>query len=153
MARRLFRARVGTQRIAKSLRPSQAAYTRTIRKQMEQLERNLSKVMAELDDVTSQVLETALRPTFNKSQKFTPKDTGALRESGFLTVDKVARGTRIQIGYGKAGKPPYAVFVHERTDLNHQAPTKAKFLQTALEEDSDVIPQRLLKAYKEAIDI
>lgn len=153
MVARSFRARVGRQRIAKSVNPIEASYTRSIREQMKQVEENISAVVNELKDVTADVLDEALRPTFEKALIFTPVDSGDLKASGFLETRSSQNRVQAELGFGKGGKPEYAVFVHERTDLNHKAPTKAKFLQAAIEEDLDDIPGRLVKAYKEKTGI
>lgn len=62
----------------------------------------------------------------------TPIDTGSLRASGHVKPPEVAGDTVVvQIGFGGAAAP-YAVYVHERLDLSHAAPTQAKFLETPL---------------------
>lgn len=76
----------------------------------------------------------ALEAPFELSQKYCPKDTGRLVESGYLTVSASAWGPRGEVGYAPHNDPPYGIWVHERTDLHHKAPTRAKFLQAALEE-------------------
>lgn len=150
---RSFRARVGSQRITHNLRPSEAGYARAIRQQMKALEDSISAVINELVDVTPDVLDEALRPTFEKSQKYVPVQTGALKASGYLNVDQAYGHIRVEIGYGKAGDPFYAPYVHERMDLHHQAPTKAKFLQSAIEEDAQAIPQRIRIGYKQRMGL
>lgn len=144
---RVFRARIGRQRITKGIRPSEASYTRSIRSQMEQLEQNLSAVITQLKDVTPAVLEVALRPTFQKALNRTPVDTGDLKASGYLET-RTGTHVKAEIGFGKRGNPHYTAFVHERVDVPHKAPTQAKFLQSAIEEDLDEIPKRLERAYE-----
>ena len=146
-----FRARVGVQRVHGSLDPAQASYTRSIREQMREIERNYTKFVNSTTSATPRILEEALKPTFMKSQKYTPLDTGALRASGYLEVRKVGDKVRAEIGYGKGGKPYYAVFVHEMLHLAHKAPTRAKFLQSALEEDANAIVARIRKAYRRLV--
>ena len=153
MVARSFRGRVGRQRITKGVDPSDASYTRGLREQMKQVEENLSVVINNLKDVTADVLDEALRPTFNKALEFTPVDTGDLKASGFLVTGGTRKRILAEMGFGKGGLPDYAVRVHEDLNLQHKAPTKAKFLQAALEEDIDKIPIRLKKAYKEKTGI
>lgn len=148
MVKRTVRGRVGRQRLSKSVNPIEQKYTRQIRKQMEEIERNLSKFINDLSSVTPKVLDDALRPTFEKSQELVPVRTGSLKESGFLVVERSGTEIKAEMGYAKGGEPDYAVFVHERTDLNHAHPTQAKFLQTPLEQDADAIPERILASYK-----
>lgn len=151
--RRSFRGRVGTQRITKNLRPSQASYTREIRAQMQGIEEEVSAIINQLKGVTPVVLEDALRPTFEKSQFYCPKDTHALVNSGYLEAHRTPSGIHVEIGYGKGGDPHYAVFVHEMTSYYHETPTRAKFLQVAIQEDADAIPERILSGYKASVGI
>ncbi len=70
-----------------------------------------------------------------ESQHFVPYDTGALHDSAY--VENVGgKGWRasIAVGYDIS----YAIYVHERLDLKHLSPTKAKFLE-------DVIRQKQAK--------
>ncbi len=143
-----IKARVGRGAIRKTLDPSSASYTRQIRAQIKEIEEALSEFASAVEDQAPEIVENALRPTFEKSQKYVPVDTGDLKKSGFLEVRKTDRGiVKAEIGYGKGGKPPYAVFVHERTDLKHKSPTRAKFLQAALEEDFHQIQKRLVNGF------
>lgn len=145
-----FKSKIGLQRISSNTRASQADFTRSTRAAMSQIEDNLSRFIDHIKNVSSDILLEAFRPTFEKSQLYTPKDTGALVESGYLDVRQSARGAVLEIGYGKGGQPHYAAFVHERTDIPHAAPTRAKFLQSAIEEDADDIQQRIIEGYKRA---
>lgn len=139
--------KVGRVRISKTLKPSVASYTRSVREQMKQIEKNYSAVINQLRGVTPSVLEEALRPTFDKSQEYVPVDTGDLKASGYLEVKREGKDTRAEMGYGKGGDPNYAAFVHERTDINHQSPTRAKFLQSAIEEDFGLLLDRVKAAF------
>lgn len=110
--------------------------------------RNYERLVKHLTGATPQVLLNALGPTFELSQEYCPKDTGNLVESGYLEVT-VSRGApRVEMGYGKGGKPKYAVRVHENLEWRHKRPTRAKWLQAALEEDSGELPRRLEVEYK-----
>ena len=151
MARRLLRARVGAARISTNMEPSQAGYTRAIRAQMEQIERNLTEVIKQITEETPEILLEALEPTFRKSQLYVPVNTGDLKRSGYLEVKKSASGATVEIGYGKGGHPNYAVYVHELTGYYHKPPTRAKFLQAAIEEDMDAIRDRLETAYRNMV--
>ena len=151
MARRLLRARVGAARISTNMEPSQAGYTRAIRAQMEQIERNLTEVIKQITQETPEILLEALEHTFKKSQLYVPVKTGELKRSGYLEVKKTASGATVEIGYGRGGYPNYAVYVHELTGYYHKPPTRAKFLQAALEEDMDAIRDRLETAYRNMV--
>ena len=142
-----IRARVGRQAIRSTLDPSTAQYTRQIQQQIKEIEDALSEFADAVDDQAPEIIENALRPTFALSQKYTPGDTGKLKRSGFLDVHTHGKKTTATIGYGKGGKPPYAVLVHELTELKHADPTRAKFLQSALEEDFHQIQKRLVDGF------
>lgn len=146
-----FRARIGVQRISGSLDSTQAGYTRDIREQMRAIEKNFGKFVQEAEKVTPSVLREALTPTFEKSQKYCPVDTGDLKKSGYLEVRKQGRKIQSEIGYGKGNRPFYAVFVHEMLNYKHKAPTRAKFLQAALQEDAHLISRRIRAAYKRMV--
>jgi hypothetical protein len=91
------------------------------------------------------VVKAALTPTFALSQKYCPKDTNSLVNSGELEVRD--RGTRsgalCEITYARNGQPFYAVFVHEIASYKHTPPTSWKFLERAIKEDMPNIAKRI----------
>jgi len=61
--------------------------------------------------------------------RLVPVDTGRLRATGYVAPPKEGPGgPTVELGFGTK----YAVYVHERTDLNHPV-GEAKYLQTPLE--------------------
>lgn len=143
-----FKARIGRQRITSNMNPSQASYTRSIRKSFEEIEKEISRLCNTFADVTPEVIMDVLDPTFKKSLVYTPMLTGELRASAYLMTRMRQGGVEGEIGFGKGGNPHYAVFVHEMTDIMHKSPTRSKFLQAAISEDLNKFPSRLLKAYR-----
>lgn len=143
-----IRASVGRQVLGANTPATGARYVSSIRAQMKKITDNYEKVVEEIGKVSADVLFEALEPTFALSQKYVPKDTGKLKASGFLKIDKVSKFPRVVIGYGKAGDPIYAGIVHERLDLSHTAPTRAKYLLSALEEEESNIQSRVIIGYK-----
>lgn len=148
-----FRARVGSQRITGSLNPAEASYTRSIRAQMDQIEKNVTAFIDGVKGITPEVLKRALQPTFEKSQIYVPYDTGNLHDSGYLEVEQKGQRIQAEIGYGKGSQPHYAAYVHEMVNIPHAAPTRSKYLQAAIEEDSKLIPKRLRAAYKALVKV
>ena len=144
--------RAGRFAVRRSLNPAAAAYTRQMRSQMKAIEQSLRDVLTAVKQQSPEILEAALRPTFDLSQEYVPKKTGRLMRSGFLEVTQnpvtptLGRVTAT-IGYGKSGDPPYTVFVHEMLETFHAPPTRAKFLQAAVEEDIGNIESRLAEGY------
>ena len=144
MAVRPFRLSVGRKRVTKVVTPAEASYIRNINAQLKQIEQNFADFVEHIDEQTPEILDSALRPTFEKSQRYTPRLTGALVRSGYLETVKTSQGAVAELGYGRGGNPPYTVFVHERLELKHKAPTRAKFLQSALQEDAGRIEKRIV---------
>lgn len=94
-------------------------------------------MIGRLRGITPVALRDAMLPAFNKSQVYVPKKTGALMASGQLNVFP-AEGdiTEAEIIYGDE-EAWYAALIHEAVWLNHAAPTRAKYLQNAMEEELD----------------
>jgi len=151
MAKRSFRGRVGRGRISGGDTSSNARFTRNIRAAMKEVEGLISKTINELDGITTDVLLDAMEPTFDKVIKYTPVDSGKLIESLALDIDASGKVVKASISAGNGNEVDYAVFVHERLDQNHQSPTRAKFIQSALEEDVDAIKKRLIEGYKSKV--
>lgn len=111
--------------------------------------KNYKSLIDHIENVTPEILYEALEPTFELSQKYCPKDTGALRASGYLEITKFRGTPTVEIGYGKGGNPPYAATVHENMEYRHKDPTRAKWLQVALSEDAEAIQGRIVSRYRQ----
>jgi hypothetical protein len=120
-----------------------------LKRQLANLTKNFQALKEHMDDSAVDILYDALNPTFQLSQKYVPKDTGALAESGYLVVEKTTKGVEASMGYAYRGKPYYALYVHE-IPRRHASPTRHKFLQAALEEDAGNIQERIVKGFKKA---
>ena len=120
---------------------------------LQAIRKRFVKVIEELQGVAPQVVLDALQPIKDRADYYCPVDTGALKASGYLVV-RVASNEKIvaELGYGKGGRPPYAPIVHERTDVKHKSPTRAKWLQTALNEQIGLVPGRIARALKKQVD-
>lgn len=109
-------------------------------------EERLVKVLAALDDAETalgRALYEEANRIFNQSQALVPVETGALRSSGMVTLpEQSAQGPSVTIGYGGAAAP-YAIYVHERLDLNHPNGGQAKFLEEPVLAAADGIAGRL----------
>lgn len=139
--RRVFRAGLG-QRLPGHVSPGTHAYFRkgatlSAREGMRQVIARYNQLIRDLNVNTPEVLANALQPAFDKSQEYVPVKTGTLANSGVLEIDDDDPERIIaSITYGDA-EAWYAALVHEYTWLNHQPPTRAKYLQYALEECID----------------
>lgn len=120
------------------VRASQSGSTQALQAQFRA---NLGAILKDLkeftDDVKGFIPSVAidvLEPTFGKALEYCPEDTGDLRASGYLEEETRRGHTQVAIGFGKGGKPDYAIYVHE-LPYAHEAPTRYKFLEAALDED------------------
>lgn len=129
--------------------PSEAGYVADVNRQCKELEDILIDVFKQFEDVSEDIMIDALRPTFSKARDiYCPKDSGDLRASGYLEKASFRGKPRVEIGFGRSGKPRYTVYVHEMLNFRHEPPTRAKFLQAAVFEDLNDIYLRLGREYK-----
>jgi hypothetical protein len=138
---------VGRRRLSSGA--SNAGYTRDARASMAQVIANYRTFVRNLKVEVPKVLYDALEPTFNLSQVYVPKDTGTLKASGFLIIDGSTERPHVSMGYGANNSPPYAAKVHENMEFRHKSPTRAKFLQVAIEEDYNNILNRIVYGLRE----
>lgn len=118
-------------------------------RQFRAIEENFRQWTLHLFGQSGEVLKQALQPTLDKAIMYCPVKTGALRKSAYLEVRRAGllRGWQAEIGFGRGGVPNYAIYVHE-VPYKHKDPTRWKFLQAALQEDSSAIQQRLAGGYR-----
>lgn len=112
--------------------------------------RKYEQLLRQFKASTPAACEAALKPIFKRAQYLVPEDTGALWESGKLTSGVNAKGVayaNITFGNEEAW---YAALVHEFTWLHHEAPTRSKYLQVAMEEGLDAVMDTLAAEYKKA---
>ncbi len=143
----------GRSRITRVLSPAEGNYVEAIREQMAQIIRNMEKVVAHIENVTPEAIRFGLQPAFDKSQVYVPVDTGDLKRSGFIETRKTAGGTAAAIGYGRFGRPTYAGIVHERLDFVHAPPTRAKFLEAAINEHIGDFQRRVVLFLKKSTGV
>lgn len=86
----------------------------------------LIKAATVSDKVSAQATQEIANKVYKESQTLVPVDTGQLKSSGRV---QPARGPGKTGGHQVVYETPYAVFVHERLDQHHDAPTQAKFLE------------------------
>jgi hypothetical protein len=103
-----------------------------------------------ITNMSPEILVEALQPTFEKSLYYCPVDTGEMRDSGYLGITTRGKNAGAEIGYGKNGSPDYTPIVHESLEVAHASPTKAKWLQGAMEEDYFSLLQRVAAGSKRA---
>lgn len=112
------------------------------KKALDQVAKNLEKAIAEIGLITEDTLDEVALSILNKSLTYAPLDTGELRESAYTDFEKTNSNYTVEIGYGKDGKAPYAVYTHEIGPYNNPTTpgTNYKFLQRAATEVESDIP-------------
>lgn len=123
-----------------------------LRRQLDTLVKNFADIAVHMKEEAAEILEDALRPTFELSQKYVPKDTLRLMHSGYLVIKQTSKGAQAAMGYAEGGNPHYALYVHE-IPRAHADPTSWKYLQRAIDEDGDNIKQRLYVGVRKAMGI
>lgn len=122
------------------------ATSNSARQGMREVLTRYNRLLRNINQYTPDMLRFALQSTFDFSRIYCPEATGALVNSGKLFVEKHTTGHRAWITYGDNGRISYAAIVHERTDVQHAAPTRSKYLQAALEDTLPLIKPRLQEA-------
>lgn len=146
MAKRLKMV-MGLQSVKSPRFTSEAGFVEAMNAQVKDITDSIVDILNQFEDATPEVVMDALEPTFEKSKLYCPKDTHELVESGYLEVVKRGKSPYVEMGYAKGGKPRYAVYVHEMTGYKHEAPTRSKWLQHAVQEDLGSISSRLSAGY------
>lgn len=138
-----FNASIGRKRIS-TVGALDRRDTRSARQGMRNVIKNYRRFIEDVEGVLPETLLEALEPTFEKSQVYCPIDKGNMRASGYLEITSFRGEARVEIGYGRGGNPDYTAKQHENLEYKHKEPTRAKWLQVALEEDADQIKQILI---------
>lgn len=127
---------------------SEANYVTEVNRGMKSIEKDLLYIIQQFEDVTPEFMKDALQPTFDKSQTYVPFRGGTLKNSGYLEIVEYRGSPKVEMGYGAGGRPDYTVYVHEMVEIPHAAPTQAKFLERAVNEDMGDLIDRLAASYK-----
>lgn len=131
------------------LRPSPGTERSDAQQSAAAITRTLVNILSGAAKRSPNVIIKALRPAFKLSKTYVPVDTGALKKSGFLEKVRNPTAPGVQIGYGRYGRPHYAAVVHENLNVKHKPPTRAKFLQDAINESLGQIQRDLGVGYEE----
>lgn len=126
---------------------SGAALGKALRPIFDDIAHDFRAYTRRVEDFIPQDLLSALGPTMDLSQIYVPKDTGELASSAYLEITPYRSGSRVEMGYGRNGEAPHAIYVHE-VPFNHEEPTSWKFLERAINEDWANIVQRITSNMK-----
>lgn len=149
--RRRLKVNIGKQYVRGDGRwPSEAGYIAMMASAAKSITDQLLSVLDQFEDATEDIMIAALEPTFEKAISYTPVDTTALVKSAYLEKNSFRGKPSVEMGFARGGVPNYAMYVHEITSYKHFNPSgaRAKFLQTAVQEDIDAIFQRLGQEYR-----
>jgi hypothetical protein len=87
------------------------------------MELEVEDVVDDMEDALPKIMKTDILVPANK---ICPKDTGALRRSGYVGVLRKGKwNIDASVGYTME----YAIYVHEILDAYHAPPTRAKWLE------------------------
>lgn len=131
--------------------PSERDFVSSVRRDMKNIIANYVKVTNRIVAMSPEVMYESLKPVLQKAIYYCPKETGELRASAFLEIKQFRGSPRVEIGFGRGGKPFYAIYVHEAMDHYHEPPTSAKFLSRAIFEDMNRLKARLSAGYARLI--
>lgn len=147
-----FTPRIGRQVLRKGVNARTKYNTRSARSAMQDIISSFEDLIQHTEGVTPKILAESLEETFEKSKEYCPKDTKALVNSAYLETVKSRGKTSLEMGYGKGGKPEYTAIVHENLEFRHEFPTRAKFLQAALQEDERKIQLNILHKLRSIVN-
>jgi hypothetical protein len=141
--------------------PSLRAYHKqSLNGQLTKFSKDVESWVEHLGRNSHVIINNSLIPTFEKSKIYCPKVTLLLVQSGRLKVDYIKntngsgeKKARVSISYGSKLIPFYAVYVHEILSYNHEAPTRAKFLESAINEDRNSITEYIKQTAKTIIGV
>ncbi len=101
--------------------------------------------LEELMEAIELEIENTQQLVFTESQVLVPVDTSLLKQSGRPEpITRDSNGIEALITYNTH----YAVWVHERMELRHNAPTQAKFLEKPMREQAS----HFTKALREILE-
>ena len=115
------------------------------------MQKRIQQVIGDTRLATAEGIEEIAKRVYERSQELVPVDTGALRKSGFVKIEKKNGHTRAAIGYSKDGPPAYGLFVHENDEAYHAPPTQSGFLFKAVDEVAPQIPRILRDAIRRKV--
>jgi hypothetical protein len=110
----------------------------------EKLVRQLRSVRKQYSAGLARGVRKAAAHILRRAQKLVPYLTGELEESGHLEERKKGGDVSVDIVFEK----PYAIVQHENLDFEHPNGRQAKYLETPIREDKDLIQEIIRKEAK-----
>jgi len=120
-------------------------------KDTKELQRTLEKLDKRAQAELKKALYAEAELIMTESKKQVPVDTGTLRSTGYVKQPE-EKGDLVEVEMGYGGPAaPYAIWVHERTELHHNPPTKAKYLEDPVKTAAPKLPGALAKRLRKII--
>jgi hypothetical protein len=149
LAVQVVRLDVGKIRATGDVYAWEPGYVEKVREQMDDLQKIIGGMYEQFETQAPNIVYNALEPTFLKARDiYCPVDTGALRESAYLEIEPFRGQPRVEMGFARGGNPYYAILVHEHLEMPHRPPQRAKFLETAIDEDLPDIGARIAQGFE-----
>jgi len=116
-----------------------------------ELQRALEKLGDRAQAELGKALYAEAELIMTESKKQCPVDTGTLRSTGYVKQSE-EKGDLVEVEMGYGGPAaPYAVWVHELTELHHNPPTKAKYLEDPVKAATPKLPGALAKRLRKVV--
>ena len=111
---------------------------------------NLQGITAQMGLKAERAIGVCCEDLLRKAVEVCPKDTGDLRKSGTVQVDKKGIETIGQVGFGGDQTSDYAVIVHEMPNTTNwsEPGTGSKYLENPLKENSQNYLNKIADAVK-----
>lgn len=111
-------------------------------KGLHRLRKKLGRIKVDTDYEVGRALYLEGERIMMVSKHLVPVDTGVLRNTGHVSpLTKDSKGWLVLLGYGGPAAP-YAIHVHERTNVPHKV-GQAKYLEVPAVEAAADIPARI----------
>jgi hypothetical protein len=149
LAVQVLRLDVGKIRATGNVYPWEPGYIQSVRAQLDDLQSIIHSTFEQFEERAPEIVYNAMEPTFLKARDvYCPTKTGTLRASGYLEIQRFRGQPRVEMGFARGGTPEYAILVHENLNMQHAPPTRAKFLETAIDEDLVDINSRIANGFE-----
>jgi len=113
-----------------------------------EFKRNLKTLRRDLIEGTKRGIHQATLDALQDAEPTVPIDEGDLRKSKYSDPPQV-NGSTVENTFGY--DVPYALPVHERMDVYHKPPTRAKFMEITLNANRDKYEAIVNKFVNEAL--
>jgi hypothetical protein len=115
---------------------------------IDQLKNQLEEITDTVLNAVEAQMEIEIAALLRESQEIVPRRTGGLHDSGYSEVERNDSKITGRVGFSA----PHAMEVHENLDVQHAAPTQAKYLVEPLFARAPEVIGRLRAVVRKAVD-